>query len=1081
MTDLQRFFKTILPISPYYILTYSVQNVSEKTGKPVTYMTNVVTKAEQFSYSLERLFSVNIPRQRDLHFATAGYDIKGFDERIADIQKHISDPRQQAIEIRKYMNSVRQADFITARKCLYIDIDMFKDGEVPESGLNDHGKRVFVDQKEMLKAVNAAVKNLGLPFPSYVVTTGGGVHIYWALSEAISNDDWRYMQMQLAYCFFINANIDIDMQPMKNANGTMRVPTSYSNKRGIYTKLYGEGKAVDLYDLVDLLDSKHPRNTIVLNHNANDMFKGKELPEHLKHNRHDFSLTEWGMKDELMPQWEHIVGHGGCQLAEWASSQEGQPEVGNRDWVAMLSWAKHCEDGNEIIHEISCHHPQYSPEETDYRASTLASVTSCQTAADILNGKVLNPKCKGCIYLGKGNVPTIKNPLEISRRILMGKQVEEIEQDTTPKALVKINTTPEVSVGTSVPTVRAEEDAPLELDSDVLTDTVVKRFMPKDFTILDPEKLQGYHDDDYPAGIGYKMVDPDYPDIVQIVRVTVGFIYVVDIVRDSGTSSLQYDFAVQQSDNTLVSLRVSAVELASDEEVIKRFADVGVDYHLHSSKSKRNKTALFLDYVRQSVAKRNQMAEFTSNLKQYGWTADRKAFLLGNWLIYGGERRERAHPSRACNRFLDALTPKPTARVHKWAEAAKIYSHTGMEAAQFIMGVSLASPVLGLLGTADAQGALINIFSTASGLGKTTLAHSALSIWGRAATVGGRDGLAGISSDTNKARIFGMSLLQNIPYYMDETTDMTARQCYQLVYQITQGQDARRMKQSGTETHDIIGGWNMCAWSSSNKSMVEKLYTEAGASADAVHARVLEINMATLRSAREVMAHDDIQSAFLSMQSENYGIVGQDYLVRVANKTNQLVEEFTKIRNELNAIFDFAPHERFWANTATMGIMGIRHGNHFGYFSYDEANVIEWLKGALNATRIERNESHTTVLEAVEQFISDKEPDAINATSQRKAMWVSGRPAQLPSYRNNIYECMFELHKHSFELFVSERYGWTPKEVANMMLGQFGKPIRSRILSGIMTGTQDAETTLVQPRVDVWRVPYNAINNNAEN
>ncbi len=1076
MTKLDAFFHAVLPESKHYIFAYSTTFTNGVTGKQVKALTNIPVLSEKKDSVINSLFRTNQPREREIYFATAGYDIPDYELTVDRINTQYADDVERRKALREYTNSVRKAEYITARKCIYIDIDGAK-----ETSTNEQGRKTFCDVTAMLEAVGQVVKSFDLPRPSYVVESGGGLHVYWAFTESISLEEWRYMQMQINLVFFDLAKMEVDLSVAKNANGIIRIPTSFNNKRQVQGKLHGKGRLHNPTDLAVLLNSAYERSDIVFSNARHDPFAhlgtpppSLVFPAHIA----EAIKAEFSFAHYTKPKWEHILHpEHGCKMARWATTL-GRNDLGNDDWLALLSWTVNCENGESLIHTVSEGHPLYTEKETNERASSLDSVYSCQRTAQIIKGKVLNPACVGCIHLGKDNVPRIKNPLEISRRILMSEEIKASEVDDTPKALLVINTSVEQPISTPVPTLRVENDAPLELNSNILIDTVVKEYMPDSYMILDPSELKQYHTDTLPAGIGYKIPDPEIEGVFIVVRVTVGFVYVVDVIRDSNASTLQYDFVVQQADYKLANLRLSAVELASDEDVIKRFADVGVDFHLQSTKHKRARLPLFLDYIRQSVAKRNSMARYTSNMKQYGWTAEKNGFLLGNWLIYGGNRVERAHPSKACASYQHAMTPLATARVQKWRDASNIYAHEGMESAQFIMGVSLASPVLGLLGTADAQGALINIFSTASGLGKTTLAHSALSIWGRASAVGNQAGLAGISSDTLKSRMFNMSLLQNIPFYMDETTDLTTKACYQLVYQITQGQDARRMKQSGVEAHEILGGWNMVAFTSSNKSLVEKLYSEAGASGDAVHARVLEIDMAKLKSAREHYDYNTIQSAFRTMQTENYGIVGQDYLVNMADKQDELRREFKAVREELHKIFNFLPHERFWANTAVVGVMGIRQGNRLGYFNYDDRAVIEWLKELLSYTRRERTEAQVAIDQMVEEFINDTSADSVLGVTSRTAKWVAGRASSIPSYRNNISEAEYRLHKHNFCMFVHNRYGWSPKEVITAMNRLFGAPKRTRFLSGL-TGKELGDLPVIQ--IEAWVVPYEKLTSNVEN
>lgn len=1071
MANLNEFLQDVLPESPNYIFTRKVSFFSEQQDRQISGMSNVVANPKNIQYTLDRLFATNYSRDQDIYFATAGYDLPM--HKIDDIREATKgDDTAKNKAVRKYINKLRQTCYITGRKAIYIDIDRYKD-DLPADGLND-GRKVYHDMSLAAKDVGRAVNSLGLPKPTYVVFSGRGLHIYWAMDEVIEQSDWRYMQMQVNLMFAEQAKIEVDLSVAKNDNGVMRIPTSYNTKSKKYGALHKTGELVGRDSLALILDEAIPRNTVVFSASHDDLFNGAIVPDYIQVQMKPYNTADWNCWDNPVPVWEELTNPKyGCNFLRWCEG-EGRQTLGNEDWSALMTVAINCEGGDQLIHTLSEGHPSYSYEDTETRARSFKGIYSCARISGVDTGKVVTKACKGCHYISSGNKTTLRNPTEIMNRI----PTVNVASDDSDRPMLVVNKNPEDSTGTAIETIK-HEDQPLEIDVEVLSERVINLYMPDGFCIVEPERMRNFSDDGKGVGIAHKYTNPEEPDSFELQRVTVGFIYAVDAIRDSTRNTIEFEFAVQQADNKLVHLRFSSAELASDEELIKLFASVGVIYHVSDAKSKKNRTALFLNYIRQSVGKLMAVNQrFTSNIKQFGWTPDKKGFLLGDWLIYGGERRERAHPTKSCVPYVDAMTPPPTARVHKWAEAASIYGHKGMESAQFIMGVSLASPVLGLLATADAQGALINIFSQDSGLGKTTLAHSALSIWGRAAPVGNRVGLSGISNDTQKSRIFGMSLFQNIPYYMDETTDMKPQQSYQLVYQITQGQDARRMKQSGTELHDTIGGWNMVTMTSSNKSLVEKLYTVAGASGDAVHARVLEIDMAKLRSARDVKdasgnplyTHAEIQNAFRTMQFDNYAIIGQDYLIKVANKHDSLVNEFEAIRRELDSVFNFRSFERFWANTAVVGIMGIRHGNQFGYFNFDERAVIEWLQATLRGIRDVRTESKISITDIINDYILNTQANSILSENGRDAKWVAGRPTPI-SYRHNVDQSEYQIPVRNFKEYVQENYNWTPKECERSMDALCGVARRYRFLKGLDQVPSDVGAG----QITSWKVGYDLL------
>lgn len=76
----------------------------------------------------------------------------------------------------------RLKEYAVALRSFFLDIDIGKEG---------HSKDGYVSIQEAFRALAELIRQTGLPKPTYVVTSGGGIHVYWTLAEAMPADEWK--------------------------------------------------------------------------------------------------------------------------------------------------------------------------------------------------------------------------------------------------------------------------------------------------------------------------------------------------------------------------------------------------------------------------------------------------------------------------------------------------------------------------------------------------------------------------------------------------------------------------------------------------------------------------------------------------------------------------------------------------------------------------------------------------------------------------------------------------------------------------------------------------------------------------
>ena len=104
-----------------------------------------------------------------------------------------------------------------ALKAIWLDIDV----KPPPKG--------YATLEEALDALAAFIKAAGLPPPSALVGSGGGLHVYWISDKPLTPDEWRPYAEGLKAAA-INFGLCCDTQCTVNAAQVLRVPGTFNHK-----------------------------------------------------------------------------------------------------------------------------------------------------------------------------------------------------------------------------------------------------------------------------------------------------------------------------------------------------------------------------------------------------------------------------------------------------------------------------------------------------------------------------------------------------------------------------------------------------------------------------------------------------------------------------------------------------------------------------------------------------------------------------------------------------------------------------------------------------------------------------------
>lgn len=365
----QEFLQRVWPVSgPYCLATpYTPPGATQATYSHKSF-TDIASAAR---------FAEAHKGRQDIYFTCHGL----IEERVwnsAKINRKTGEPG--AWEYRTQGN-------MRASRIFYLDLDV---GESTASNPK------YGDQNEAFHALVNFTTSAGLPKP-LVISSGGGLHVYWSLTNEIASSDWLKYAMWL-HRLVTHHGLKADRSRTTDISSVLRVVGTINYKRGLKRPVEvlhpGDGvlETEDfLKALEQSLDAAGIEKVIVTKHlstpvgNLGGMYSGP-VPD----------LDDLLDSCKLM---QHIYSHGG----DWPYET----------WHKALAVFRCLENGDEVAHEWSeRNYPGYSYDEVERKLSDQEAQgvgpTSCDVMCSVAHGMLL---CGGCKLEG-----SVKGPISAALR-----------------------------------------------------------------------------------------------------------------------------------------------------------------------------------------------------------------------------------------------------------------------------------------------------------------------------------------------------------------------------------------------------------------------------------------------------------------------------------------------------------------------------------------------------------------------------------------------------------------------------------------------------------------------------------------
>ena len=356
---------------------------------------------------------------------------------------------------------------------------------------------------------------------------------------------------------------------------------------------------------------------------------------------------------------------------------------------------------------------------------------------------------------------------------------------------------------------------------------------------------------------------------------------------------------------------IANTDVTDPNELRKKLAFQGV---ITSPK----KFKLLADYIHASIKDLQHREKAELMRLQFGWADKDSKFIIGDREI-SKDGVYHSPPSRT-TKAVAAYFEKGGS-YEKWREVFALYGTPGLEPHAFAALSAFGSPLLKFTGQ---SGAMINLIHPASGSGKTTIIRMINSVYGSS------DRSGATADDTLVAKILLLGITCNLPYTIDEITNMSAATYSGLIYNITQGRGRNRGKGSTNELRENNTTWNAIAVSSSNASLIERL-SSIKKNPDGETMRTMEYTVGFSKALDVAYA----KAMFDQHLNQNYGHAGEIYASYLVNNLEEVKNLLLVTQRKIDTEMQLTQRERFWSAVVAANMAGGQIAKRIGLIDWD--------------------------------------------------------------------------------------------------------------------------------------------------
>lgn len=334
---------------------------------------------------------------------------------------------------------------------------------------------------------------------------------------------------------------------------------------------------------------------------------------------------------------------------------------------------------------------------------------------------------------------------------------------------------------------------------------------------------------------------------------------------------------------------------------------------------------LLVDYIIRSAQELRHKKKAEQMRNQFGWADGDSKFIVGDREI-SVDGTYHSPPSSITRSVAEHMAPVGT--LEKWQEVFDLYGRKGLEAAAFAAATAFGAPLLKFSGQ---RGAIINLVSTHSGTGKTTVLHMCNSVWGHP------ERLCAKKDDTFNSKVFKIGMFNNLPITFDEMSNTEPKQLSELVYLMTQGTGKDRMKASSNELRLNLTTWQTIALCSSNHSFYEKLEA-IKETPQGEMMRVIEYPFPYTDAIETEVGKEMFDHQLM----ENYGHAGDIYARYLLTNFEEVKGVYASVQAMVDRDLKLTQRERFWSAVIAANITGMKVAKYLGLINWNVSRIYSW-------------------------------------------------------------------------------------------------------------------------------------------
>lgn len=291
--------------------------------------------------------------------------------------------------------------------------------------------------------------------------------------------------------------------------------------------------------------------------------------------------------------------------------------------------------------------------------------------------------------------------------------------------------------------------------------------------------------------------------------------------------------------------------------------------------------------------------------QQFGWADNDTKFIIGS-REYSATGSIYSPPAAATTQLASYM--QPTGELDQWKKVWDLYGDPELAPNAFAALTAFGAPLLKFL---KQTGAVINLYNSHSGTGKTTILNMINSVYGHPKELRLKE------KDTYNGKLQWIGMLNNLPATMDEITNMDADDFSDLLYSLSNGKGKERMVAGTNELRINNTTWQTTTVCTSNAAFTEKLAT-LKTNPEGELMRLFEY---TIHGNSSLNTHF-AQEMFDDVLFDNYGLAGPVYMDYVLRNKPQAIEVAKEVQSRIDVELGLEPKERFWSATAASNLAG---------------------------------------------------------------------------------------------------------------------------------------------------------------